>query len=106
MIMDINKINKDMMRVLDDVQKVQQTFMLDFSMSVKVFHYQKGYRILVGFEDAKESEKQLLGAYQGTYRFECYQQKEDLKEMLDDLHKSAITLKHMRDREKAKMIEI
>ena len=94
------------MRVLDDVQKVQRTFMLDFSMSVKVFHYQKGYRILVGFEDAKESEKHQLGVYHGAYRFECCHQKEDIKEMLDDLHKSAITLKHMRDSEKAKMIEI
>ena len=106
MTMDINKINKDMMLVLEDVHKVQQTFMLDFSMDVKVFNYQKGYRILVSFEDAKESEKHQLGAYQGTYRFECYQQKEDLKEMLDDLHKAAITLKHLRDSEIVKRIEI
>lgn len=104
--MNINKINKDMMRVLEDVHKVQQTFMSDFSMDVKVFHYQKGFRILVCFADAKESEKQLLGVYHGTYRFECYQQKEDLKEMLDDLHKAAITLKHMRDSEIVKRIEL
>lgn len=95
-----------MMRVIEDVHKVQQTFMLDFSMDVKVFHYQKGFRILVCFADVKESERQLLGAYQGTYRFECYQQKEDLKEMLDDLRNAAITLKHLRDSKIAKRIEL
>ena len=103
--MDINKINNDMMRVLDDVQKVQRAFMLDISMDVKVLHYQKGFRILVFLEDAKESERNQLGAYHGRYNFDCRHTKEDMEEMLNELRKGAITLKNIRGREIAKRIE-
>ena len=94
--MDINKINKDMMLVLEEVQEVQSAYIFDFSMSVKILHNQKGFRIVVNFEDLTECEKSQLGLFRGNYRFECYQEKEALKEMLDDLRRAALTLKNKR----------